>query len=445
MAPRRSLVRWLSAASFLSLLTVGLANSLTTPLQAATTYNVQTLSPFAGSEIVDISFDDKYAAVVGKNDTTGYGLRLINLTTKARVEPPFLISNVFPPSALGLSEPRASSVAISPVDPSGIYYALVTIREARDMPANPAQPLPPGKAVLLNINASNGAISPRPGVQPITVGVNPESVDISKDGAFAIVANQGDGVTKGSISVIDMRLSPPQVVQNIAPAVTNDPTPETVEISDNSQQAFVALQKANAISVLDINTSVTPLQVSPRVFKIGTGPGGTPTLGPDGIAVSPDGQYLVAANEQASPRSVSLYRVGAPGSASPLTLLDTVNTPTDPSIAPIGYTPEMAATGFLDGAVKAFFTFQQPNGVGVYRIDTAANKLVYEQTIALAPGAPANDVGPEGIAFAQSLNMLVTANSENRTASLIQATVTGTPTPTPIQNAIKQFLPVTQK
>lgn len=430
MIRRRSLIRWIS------LILPFVALALVMPiaqLLAATSYTVETLpeQSIGGSEIVDVSEDNKFAAVVGKNDAN-YRLRLINLTTNTFIQPSFDLKGALQTAGynLGMVAPVASSVAISPVDTSNTYYAIVTLREQNEQTANP------GKAVLININSA-GQGSLRPGVAPITVGINPESVDLALSGEYAVVANQG-GMSEGlggTISVIDLRPGAGYNVQTYTPEATN-PQPETVAISRDSARAFVTLQRSSAISILDINTTTVPLTFT-RKTQVLTG-----TLRPDGLAVSPDGNYLVTANEQAVNKSVSLFRINK--DTSTLTLLETVRTPTTPAL-PFGYTPEMAAMGVVGGQLRAFFSLQQPNAIGVYVVDQAQGKLVFDALVTLNTAGQPNALGPEGLVFADGINVLVTANSESRNVSFVEVISTDEPPPPPPPGANKEFFPIVRK
>lgn len=427
MIRNRVLKRWTAPAVLL------LALLPVVRMLAVTNYTVTTLAEqlIGGSEIVDVSEDNKFAAVVGKNDAN-YRLRLLNLSTKSFIQPSFDLKGALQTAGynLGLTTPVASSVAISPPDTSGTYYAIVTLREQAEVTSNP------GKVVLINISSA-GQGSLRPGVQPITVGINPESVDIALSGEYAVVANQG-GMSEGlggTISVIDLRQGANYNVQTYTPEATN-PQPETVAISRDSARAFVALQRSNAISILDFNTSTLPLTFTRKTQ-------GLPTLlRPDGLAVSPDGNYLVTANEQAVNKSVSLFRINK--DTSTLTLLETVRTPTTVDF-PFGYTPEMATMGVVGGQLRAFFSLQQPNAIGVYVVDRNLNRLIPESIVPLNVTGQPNAIGPEGVVFADGINMLVAANSESRNVSFVDVVSTDEPPPPPPPLANKQYFPLVRK
>lgn len=433
MTQRRLSMRRPAALALVTLV-FALALLFSTGLRAATTYSITTLpeQQIGGSEIIDVSNDNKFAAVVGKNDAA-YRLRLINLTTKTFVQPSFDLQGALNAAGfnLGLTAPVASSVAISPVDNNGTYYAIVTLREQAEMTTNP------GKVVLVNISAAGQGSLRRDSsnniIPPITVGVNPESVDIARNGEFAVVANQGGmgNDVDGSISIIDLRPSTNYAVQTFTPTAPN-PQPETVEIGDDSLRAFVTLQQSNGINIIDIDTSVTPLRFSQRTEIFSTG------LRPDGLALSPDSNYLVTANELAIQKSVSLFRVNK--ESSTLTLLDTVTTPTTPA-TPFGYTPEMAATGLVGGQLRAFFSLQQPNALGVYIINRTTNRLELETIVSLNTAGQPNAVGPEGVAFAEDINLIVTANSESRNVSMVQVTTDDPPPPPPPTND-REYMPL---
>jgi hypothetical protein len=430
---RRSLVRWLSALGVTSLTAFGLAFGGPPPTQAQTSFSVETINGIAGSEIVDVSYGNKFAAFVGKGDSA-YRLRIVNLNTKEFIQPSVDIQATYPASALGLTSPRSSSVAFGP-GPNP--FVIVTMREEAEVTTAK------GKAVFVDINPSTGLGTVRPNTL-VELGVNPESIDISLDGRFAVVSNQGnpgDPANPGTITVIDLRSTPFQT-QTITPIVPNVavPSPETVAISRDSRRAYVTLQDDNAITSLVVDAERTPLRVEARTVI--PNQFGTPALRPDGIAVSPDSNYVVTANEKANPRTVSLFR--ADDNAN-LTLINTIPTPNTNGAPAFGFTPEMATTGEIGGQVKAFFSFQQDNALGVYNITPQG--LVYDTSIPLNVAGQPTATGPEGVAFADDLNMIVAANSVTRNVSLVTATNIAPPSPTPSLPAdrSKVYFPRIQK
>jgi DNA-binding beta-propeller fold protein YncE len=128
------------------------------------------------------------------------------------------------------------------------------------------------------------------GVNSITVGALPDMVAFSKDGSRLLVANEGTPSTYGaiigttvpknygpaavdpvgSVSIIDMATrsvvatpdfaSAMQTGSNIRTNTGMDFEPEYIAINDAGTKAYVVLQEANAIGVIDMNTN-TALKV----------------------------------------------------------------------------------------------------------------------------------------------------------------------------------------
>ena len=144
----------------------------------------------------------------------------------------------------------------------------------------------PGKLFIMD---SNGAM--HKGLPSgLTVGALPDSVTISKDGSYAVSANEGEpsdyclvnGVLpetsdpKGSISIVDLTAKVPTVktvdftafaerkngiiyaggrVYGPGASVQQDLEPEYVAISDDSKTAFVTVQENNLIATVDLATA----------------------------------------------------------------------------------------------------------------------------------------------------------------------------------------------
>jgi 6-phosphogluconolactonase (cycloisomerase 2 family) len=420
MTERRSIIRWFGACAIVPLLAVALSSLPTAQTLAATTYTVynspQNGQPgdIDGSEIIDITPNNQYAVVVGSRDLSERRLYMATLTPDSGIT----VSEINLDDAVngrGLSNPLPSSVAVHPTGD----YALVTIREG-GTPANTATETS-GLGVFVNI-ADNGALSLV--TDPVlTLGIRPESIDISNDGEFAVVANEGStGIpNSGSISIIDLDAAGTatgSVVQNITPPNEVNADPESVAISPNGQRAFVTLETSGDITIVDIGA---PLNNSTAVTV--EVPGSSSWL-TDGIAVTPDSQYIVTANEGVN--TVHMFQVTNPGTGPTLTLVDDSAT-----ALPAGSTPEMVAIGSIGGELRAFVSLEGTDAVGVFKLDPAgADKLQFETTIDLNPtGQPPAD-GPEGIAVANGRELIVTANAFSNNISII-VSQTSSPSPSP--------------
>ena len=170
-----------------------------------------------------------------------------------------------------------------------------------------------------------------------TVGANPDMVAITPDGAFAVVANEGEPSADytvdppGSVSIVDLgdfsvrtvgfesldARPAPVGMHQAAPhgtLLSVDVEPEYVAISGDSRTAWVTLQEANAIAIIDLRAAtLTDVVGLPRKgmaalpFDASDKDGGIHLvpwpvqllLQPDAIAWFEHGgaDYLVTANE----------------------------------------------------------------------------------------------------------------------------------------------------
>ena len=230
---------------------------------------------------------------------------------------------------LGLGE--STSVA---AHPSG-DYALVATKDPRRPNVNPGR--------LLAVRGD--AI-----VQSLQVGPGPDSLAISPDGRFAVVACEGDvpdpeecstevveDDVPGSIQVVDLRAGPGkfEVVavvtaaemferyfrgEGLRAARPQGIEPEYVAVAPSSRYALVTLQEQSAVAVVDLSPLAGLGEA--RLPSLPEGKSSTEAVGarclagmvllphehrdergvvrgvhPDGLAISPDGDFAVTANE----------------------------------------------------------------------------------------------------------------------------------------------------
>lgn len=137
------------------------------------------------------------------------------------------------------------------------------------------------------------------GKNDIAVGVWPYNVQITADGRFALTVNQGNGGASdggaGSVSVIDLTANPPHLVDYVGVG----PLPEGLGVSPKGSLAIaVAINGsgaapksawfATANSLLDVLSTA-----GGHVRKVGSVKAGRLA---EGIAFSPDGEYLYVGN-----------------------------------------------------------------------------------------------------------------------------------------------------
>lgn len=217
------------------------------------------------------------------------------------------------------------------------------------------------------------------GVNSITVGALPDMLTFTKDGSKLLVANEGSpqhygpriGTTiprnygpaavdpAGSVSIIDMGtrtltataglVGVPTTGSHIRTNTGMDYEPEYIAVNASGTKAYVTLQEANAIGVLDLNTNSFEkiVGLGAKDFSlpgntIDTNNNGTINFGsanvkglymPDGIAAYEAAgiTYLVTANEgdfreDDGDRSAA-SSIGATGDLTPLRILNTDSSP----------------------------------------------------------------------------------------------------------------------
>ncbi|MDP4095274.1 stalk domain-containing protein [Paenibacillus sp. P96] len=202
--------------------------------------------------------------------------------------------------------------------------------------------MPDGKHAIAVIRAGDNFNDPNPGMAAVIdlstyeivkvyeIGIGPDSIAISRDGSYAVIAIEDEeldpeteefdyaaNTRPGSIAVLHFQggdvlagelVQVPVDLSGIKGAVyPHEPQPEYVSISPDSTTAAVTMQENNTIAIVDL-----PTQKLVRVFALGTTTHAadakdddrvsltdeiTARYEPDGIAFTSDGQYLLTANE----------------------------------------------------------------------------------------------------------------------------------------------------
>lgn len=277
----------------------------------------------AGSEMLAVSKDGEYVLSAG-----------LDLATLLRVERSrlTLVDSLTLPTAnlpTGASSGEFTGVAIHP---SG-DYALIAVRDSQHAPDSHGEVA--GKVLAVSLPELEV-------LGQVTVGIGPDSVAISHDGQFAVVANEDEedetdlvnpANRAGTVSVIDLRqggaamtqVEVPLKPENV-PFFSHDPQPETVKIAADDSFVLATLQENNAIARIDVPrplpTTLTAAAFTTRNFDAGVrtgfgltnGSAGSPNCmssayqlalreeftsarEPDGLAIAPNGAFFVTADE----------------------------------------------------------------------------------------------------------------------------------------------------
>lgn len=182
---------------------------------------------------------------------------------------------------------------------------------------------------------SDGAL-----LDTVAVGVQPDAVAISRNGQYAVVANEAEGIATppqnggpGSLSIVDLTgfngVNGQLAVTNLPLAsiagmpgisggrtddlarltIDNSPAtiePENIAFSHDSRFAYVTLQENNAVIRLEVRTgemNVVGVGQTTHLADLTNGGGYSPTQmltafrEPDGIAVDRNGRFFITADE----------------------------------------------------------------------------------------------------------------------------------------------------
>jgi DNA-binding beta-propeller fold protein YncE len=198
----------------------------------------------------------------------------------------------------------------------------------------------------------------------VGVGALPDMVTFTNDGTRVLVANEGEpagGVDPmGSVSIIDMAtrnvttasLAGVPLLNNVRSASVADMEPEYIAVSPDNTTAFVTLQEANAVGMLDLNSASFTKIVGLGTKDFSAAGNGIDANDKDGVTAlvpvnarglyQPDGigsyaaggqTYFVTANEGDARADESdearAKDIGVTGALSRLTISTLDSTPTD--------------------------------------------------------------------------------------------------------------------
>jgi len=261
--------RLLAATVTLPLVAAALVASSTAAVAARPAPDV-TLTPLG--TYATGAFDEGASEITAYDPTTH---RVFVVNAQAGTVDILDISDPTSPQKVGqLDTPGANSVAV--------HDGLVAVAEQAEERTDPG--------TVAFFDAATDAVLGR-----VAVGSLPDMVTFTPNGDFAVVANEGepqgycegDIDPEGSVSIVDLRRGVPAATARTAgftafdagelrakgvriygpgASAAQDLEPEYVTVSTNSRTAWVSLQEANAIAMIDL-PSATVTDVAPLGLK----------------------------------------------------------------------------------------------------------------------------------------------------------------------------------
>ncbi|MEO1210746.1 MAG: esterase-like activity of phytase family protein [Cyanobacteria bacterium J06638_20] len=228
------------------------------------------------------------------------------------------ISDPEAPTALGTVEVPGEPTSVV-VTPNGVYAIAAVLDEIDEEAGETLADQQPGVLVFIRLDDQE-VVAELP-----LLGIGPDSIDVSPDGSKLVVAIEDEededslpGDRPGSINfvTIDYEALANSVVTAVPLDLSGvdgvnyptDPQPEFVKFSPDGSLVAVTIQENNAIALLDTETETVL-----RIFSAGTATSDTVDLiedgeisltqsfegrrEPDAIAFTPDGNFLITANE----------------------------------------------------------------------------------------------------------------------------------------------------
>lgn len=325
----------------------------------------------------------------------------------------------------------------------------------------------------------------------VTVGRGPDSVAVAPNGEFAVVANEDEENEEdltnpdnrpGTISVIDLRNGPEAMSQveipippDGIPYFAQDPQPETVKVAYDNSFIVATLQENNGVARIEVPAELpTPLQADAFTvtnFDMGVRTGSgliedeagtgncrssaydlsqrqefTSAREPDGIALTPDGQYFVTADEDNLTYVNEQSFEGEPLSPHGARSISVFDAVTGDFVADSGDSieeavieaqlpmrcdskgpePEVVSVGVVGDRTLAFVALERSDAISIHDItDPAEIELL--DLVVLNPDSVASDeeaaLEPEGIEFIPGRNLVVVSNPESSSLSLVRLNV----------------------
>ncbi|MEN9239005.1 MAG: hypothetical protein Q6K80_12375 [Thermostichus sp. DG_1_6_bins_120] len=434
---------------------------------------IATLEGLGGAEMLAVSKDGAFTVVAGSTTVTLVDIADDGLSVRGTYE----LEDTFLPENSTAAE--FTGVAISPDG----TFALVAVKDDDKANLDTFDEVP-GKVLALSLPDLKV-------VGQVQVGRGPDSIAIAPNGQFAVVANEDEENEEdltnlenrpGTLSIIDLRNGPTLMSQveipippEGIPFFPHDPQPETVRIAPDNSFIVATLQENNAIARVEVPAKLpTPLRADAFTVTnfdagIRTGSGltqdkvgegkcrssaydltarqeFTSAREPDGIAITPDGRYLVTADEdnltavnkqthgevplsRHGSRSISVYdaKTGALLGDSGDSIEEAIIAAQLPMRCNSkGPEPEVVSVGEVNGRTLAFVAIERSDAITIHDITDPANIQLLDSVI-LNPGIVGQDkaaeLEPEGIEFIPERNLVVISNPKNNSLSLVGITV----------------------
>ncbi|NKF50551.1 alkaline phosphatase [Shewanella sp. WXL01] len=231
----------------------------------------------SAAEIVDFYASSKQAFVVNAQSGMVDVLDLSKLSAAEQVENPFTLNNIDKLMTIDAAADSALT-GLGSVNSVAVHGDLMAMAiERADSAGNSKQ----GNGVIAFYRLSDSAVPVF--LKTVEAGALPDNVTFSPDGAYLLVANEGepndayDVDPEGSVSIIaitdntpadtatsvgftefnvgsprNSELSDKIKINGPGASIAQDLEPEYVAVSQDSKYAFVSLQENNAIAVIDI-------------------------------------------------------------------------------------------------------------------------------------------------------------------------------------------------
>ncbi|OQX95460.1 hypothetical protein B6I21_05320 [candidate division KSB1 bacterium 4572_119] len=256
-----------------------------------------------------------------------------------------------------------------------------------------------GRGWILLVKLSDGTI-----VKKVeNIGYNPDGCAFTKNGEFLIVACEDDREDRsckpadrfgGSVSVIDLRngIANATLAQDYLVDWSEDSEPEHCETSDDGT-VIVSVQETSQIAIF--NTSDLPLDDTKVTIVNLPDDGAGNEAEPDGLYISPDGNYALISNE----RNGTFQMMSLPDGTmlgTPYIIENDLAAPPyniDARKSTKRTEPEECSLIEKDGVLYAILALQESHGVVVYDVSDPANPVF--DSIAPAGVDYANDIGME--------------------------------------------------